>query len=256
MIDRKLYCETFSRLCASEEAKMEVFQMRQEQKRVRLPKVLRAGAIAAAMTVALAVTAGAVDLATGGAFFQSLREVWSDGYETRYEAVDRDGNQLMLSVSAGARIEKRDDGKVMVLCAAGEEVNITENMARDGVYHFEKTTENRTVEVDVAGSVESWELTETVTDSDGTAYTNHFTSEDVEAEYQLGITVATETDGEPDENGVANSSVVTVTDGDAGDANVTVTKKDAGDVLTVDSAKRDYRSGLFTVEPAEAPEEP
>lgn len=55
---------------------------------------------------------------------------------------------------------------------------------------------------------------------------------------------------------MVNSSVVTVTDGDAGDANVTVTKKDTGDVLTVDSAKRDYRSGLFTVEPAEAPEEP
>ena len=66
----------------------------------------------------------------------------------------------------------------------------------------------------------------------------------------------TETDGKPDENGVVNSTVVTVTGGDAGDTNVNVTKEDAGDVLTVDSAKRDYRSGLFTVEPAEAPEEP
>ncbi|MCI8812227.1 MAG: hypothetical protein HFG12_03165, partial [Oscillibacter sp.] len=142
MIDKRLYCETFSRLCASEEAKKEVFQMMNEKKQAkRLPRVLRAGAIAAVMTVVLAVSAGAADLASGGALFRSLREVWSDGYETRYEAVDRDGNQLMLSVSAGARIEKRDDGKVMVLCAAGEEVNITENMARDGVYHFEKTTD-------------------------------------------------------------------------------------------------------------------
>lgn len=92
MIDKRLYCETFSRLCASEEAKKEVFQMMNETKhRARLPGILRAGAIAAAMTMALAVTAGAVDLATGGMLFQSLREVWSDGYETRYEAVDRDG---------------------------------------------------------------------------------------------------------------------------------------------------------------------
>ena len=255
MIDKRLYCETFSRLCASEEAKKEVFQMMNEKKQAkRLPRVLRAGAIAAVMTVVLAVSAGAADLASGGALFRSLREVWSDGYETRYEAVDQDGNQLMFSVSAGARIEKRDDGKVMVLCAAGEEVNITENMARDGAYHFEKTTENRTVEVDVAGSVESWELTETVTDSDGTAYTNRFTSDDVETACKFGTTVVTETDDGPDESGVVKGSVVTVT-GNGGE-DITVTREDTGDVLTVDSAKRDYRSGLFTIEPAETPEEP
>lgn len=256
MIDRRLYCETFSRLCASEEAKKEVFQMMKEKKEAkRLPRVLRAGAIAAVMTVVLAVSAGAADLASGGALFRNLREVWSDGYETRYEAVDQDGNQLMFSVSEGARIEKRDDGKVMVLCAAGEEVDITGAMAKDGAYHFEKSMENRSVEVDVTGSADAWELTETITDSDGTAYTNHFTSEDVETECMFGTAVATETDGEPDENGVVNSSVVTVTGGAAGNANVTVTKKDAGDVLTVDSVKRDYRSGLFTVESAENPEE-
>ena len=106
MIDRRLYCETFSRLCASEEAKKEVFQMMKEKKEAkRLPRVLRAGAIAAVMTVVLAVSAGAADLASGGALFRNLREVWSDGYETRYEAVDQDGNQLMFSVSEGAYIE-------------------------------------------------------------------------------------------------------------------------------------------------------
>ena len=60
MIDKRLYCETFSRLCASEEAKKEVFQMMKEKKEAkRLPRVLRAGAIAAVMTVVLAVSAGA-----------------------------------------------------------------------------------------------------------------------------------------------------------------------------------------------------
>lgn len=257
MIDKRLYCETFSRLCASEEAKKEVFQMMNEKKRAkRLPGVLRAGAIAAVMTVALAVTAGAADLASGGTLFRSIREVWSDGYETRYEAVDQDGNQMMLSVSEGARIEKRDDGRVMVLCAAGEEVDITGPMAEDGAYHFEKSLENHSVEVDVSGSVENWDLTETVTQADGTVYTNRFTSDDVEAELQISTAVVVDTDGGPGEDGVASSSVVTVTGGDTGDANVTVTKKDVEDVLIVDSVKRDYRSGLFTAVPAETPEEP
>lgn len=212
MIDQRLYCETFSRLCASEGAKKEVFQMVNERKHTkRLPRILRMGAIAAAMTMALAVTAGAVDAATGGTFFRSLREVWSDGYETRYEAVDQEGNQIMLSVSEGAYIEKRDDGRVMVLCAAGEEMNITENMTVDGAYHFEKSTENNSVEVDVTGSVETWALTETVTRADGTVYTNRVTSEDVESELRFGTTVVAEMDGKPDENGVVNSSVVTVT---------------------------------------------
>ena len=57
MIDKKLYCETFSRLHASEEAKKEVFQMT-KKKGTRIPKLLRGAAIAAAMTMALAVTAG------------------------------------------------------------------------------------------------------------------------------------------------------------------------------------------------------
>lgn len=258
MIEKRLYRETFSRLCASEEAKKEVFQMMNEKKHAkRLPRVLRAGAIAAVMTVALAVTAGAADLASGGTLFRSIREVWSDGYETRYEAVDQDGNQLMVSVSEGARIEKRDDGRVMVLCAAGEEIDITENLAEDGMFHFEKSLENHSVEVDISGSAENWDLTEIVTQADGTVYTSHFTSEDVEAELHISTAVAADTDGGPDENGVVNSSVVTVTRNDAVDSgDVTVTDRSTGNLLVVDETKRDYRSGLFTVEPVEAPEEP
>lgn len=240
MIDKRLYCETFSRLCASEEAKKEVFQMMNEKKQAkRLPKVLRAAAIAAAMTVALAVTAGAADLATGGALFASLKMVWSDGYETKYEAVDRDGNQLVLSVAEGARIEMSEDGRAMILCAAGEEVDITEKMEQDGAYHFEKETESRSVEVDVTGSAEAWEMTETVTGSDGVSYTNRITSADVEAMHQIGITVASEADGEA---GDADGSSV-----------VTVTNKGIEDITVVDSAKADFKTGIFSVEPAEAP---
>ena len=63
MIDKRLYQETFSHLRASDQAKQEVFQKMQEMKhRKRMPRVLRGAAIAAAMVMALAVTAGAVNV--------------------------------------------------------------------------------------------------------------------------------------------------------------------------------------------------
>lgn len=50
MIDKNLYCETFSQLHASEEAKKEVFQNMQEKNTQRkMPKFLQTSAIAAAM---------------------------------------------------------------------------------------------------------------------------------------------------------------------------------------------------------------
>jgi len=66
MIDKDLYRETFSRLCASDEAKKEVFHMMEKQKKIRIPKLLRGAAIAAVMTMALAVTAAAANAATDG----------------------------------------------------------------------------------------------------------------------------------------------------------------------------------------------
>ena len=58
MINEKLYRETFSRLRASDEAKKEVLmKMNEQTKTRRLPKILRAAAIAAMLTIALAVTA-------------------------------------------------------------------------------------------------------------------------------------------------------------------------------------------------------
>lgn len=225
MIDKRLYCETFSRLCVSEEAKKEVFQMMNETKRrARLPGILRAGAIAAAMTMALAVTAGAVDLATGGAFFQSLREVWSDGYETRYEAVDRDGNPLMVSVSQGATVHTTEDGHLL-LRAAGEEVDITDAMAEEGAYHFEKETERRTVVVDIAGTLEDWTLTETVTGEDGVIYSSSFTSDDMPGDITISRSDAV---GEGQEDGSVNQSFVTVTDD--GEDGMTVTVEESGAV--------------------------
>lgn len=214
MIDKELYRKTFSRLCASEKAKKEVFQMTQEKRRNgRLPKVLRAGTIAAAMTLALAAAAGAADLATGGMLLQSLRQIWSDGYETRYEAVAQDGSEIQLSVTQGARIETRDGGETVVLCAAGEEVVITEALDKEGTYHFEKALTERNVTVDVTGTPEDWELTETVTEADGTTYTNRVSSGDADPGVRSSTVLVTETTEETDESGVIHSQTVTVTSG-------------------------------------------
>ena len=93
MIDKKLYCETFSRLHASEEAKKEVFQMT-KKKGARIPKLLRGAAIAAAMTMALAVTAGAVNIATDGEFFRQFTIVWTG--EDSMRAVDARAMRCIL----------------------------------------------------------------------------------------------------------------------------------------------------------------
>ena len=79
MIDKNLYRETFSQLHASDRAKQEVFQNMQEIKhRKHLPRVLRGAAIATSMVMALAVTAGAVNVATDGALFRQFTIVLAE----------------------------------------------------------------------------------------------------------------------------------------------------------------------------------
>lgn len=210
MIDETLYRETFSRLRASEEAKKEVFQMKENnQKRARVPGLLRTAAIAAAMACALAVTAGAANLATDGALFQALREVWSDGYETRYEGVDEAGNQLDITVAAGTTLME-EDGR-LILHAVGEDIDITDDLAENGAYHFEKATERRTVAVDIVGTPEDWTLTEDVTGEDGVTYSTTYTSGDQVEDVNFATAVVSDsTDGE----GVENVVTVTTSSGE------------------------------------------
>ena len=83
MIDRNLYRETFSRLRASGEAKQEVLRkVKTMREKKRLPKLLRTAVIAAAMCGALAVTAGAVNVATDGAFFPPVHHRLDRGTRT------------------------------------------------------------------------------------------------------------------------------------------------------------------------------
>lgn len=208
MIDKKLYCETFSRLHASEEAKKEVFQMKEKrQKHGRMPRLLRTAAIAAVMVCALAVTASAVNLATDGVLFATLREVWSDGYETRYEAVDEDGNVMDLTVVAGSTITV-EDGR-MILHAVNEDIDITDEIAETGAYHREWAMERRTVTVDVSGTQEDWTLVEEVTDEYGNIYRSTFTSEDLAGGVDISIAAVGE---DTDEDGAERFVTVTTSE--------------------------------------------
>ena len=172
MIDKKLYCETFSRLRASEEAKKEVLQMK-EKKRMRMPKILRGAAIAAAMTMALAVTAGAVNLATDGELFRQFTIIWSE--DNHYVAQDDQGNQVDITLMDGDLVTE-EDGR-LILHMNGENSDITEELEAEGVYacaydmevvHEDGSRETRTVSIQVTGSPENWTVTQD--NGDGIAY--------------------------------------------------------------------------------------
>ena len=172
MIDKKLYCETFSRLRASEEAKKEVLQMK-EKKRMRMPKILRGAAIAAAMTMALAVTAGAVNLATDGELFRQFTIIWSE--DNHYVAQDDQGNQVDITLMDGDLVTE-EDGR-LILHMNGENIDITEELEAEGVYacaydmevvHEDGSREPRTVSIQVTGSPENWTVTQD--NGDGIAY--------------------------------------------------------------------------------------
>ena len=163
MMDERLYRETFSRLRASDEAKKEVLVNMNEMKKTRRPlKALRVLAMAAMLTLALAVTANA---ASNGMLFENLRVVWQNGSQIMLE--DDQGNQVLVTgVSADAELR---DGKLM-LTVDDEEFDITADMKENGV--FSATVENaegRAVDVSVTGSLEDWEI-ETSFEESGVDY--------------------------------------------------------------------------------------
>lgn len=72
MIDRRAYCETFSQLRASGDAKRKVLERMRHQRIKKKPRPLRVLGLTAAVVAALCVTAGAVNLATDGALFRQF----------------------------------------------------------------------------------------------------------------------------------------------------------------------------------------
>lgn len=149
MINEKLYHATFSRLCASEEAKKEVLaKMKEQTKRRRLPKILRAAAIAAMLTIALAVTANA---ATNGELFENLRIVFQSDSKIILE--DDDGNRVSV-VGVNANAELRD-GR-LILTVDDIETDITDDIEGHGTYNTTVSCGNAEVDVTVNGTLDNW----------------------------------------------------------------------------------------------------
>jgi hypothetical protein len=155
MIDEKLYREAFSRLRASDEAKKEVFvkmsEMNEKKIMKRPLKALRTVALAAMLTLALAVTANA---ASNGALFEDLRIIFQDD------------SHIVLENEAGERVEvtgvfadaELRDGK-LILTVGDAEFDITEEIAVSGVYTGTvKTSGGEDVDVTVTGTLEDCEI--------------------------------------------------------------------------------------------------
>lgn len=180
MIDERLYRETFSRLRASEEAKREVLRkMETVKQRKRMPKILRGAAIAAAVCAALAVTAGAVNVATDGAFFRQFTIVWTGEHELT--ATDDQGNEVYITVADQGPVWE-EDGRVFVTGGDGGAVDITEELERDGsccsvrdmtVVREDGSEEVRTVTIDVTGAPGDWTAVQDNGDGSCITITSH-----------------------------------------------------------------------------------
>lgn len=149
MIDEKLYRETFSRLQASGEAKKEVLLKMNEMngKKARRPlKALRVLAMAAVLTLALAVTANA---ASNGELFKTLRIIWQDGSSIMME--DENGNYITVTTGGYDKAEVRD-GKLMVEGVEGTEDETSKSSMMIGRYTVEglEGMEGTEVEVNIA----------------------------------------------------------------------------------------------------------
>ncbi len=163
MIDEKLYRETFSRLRASDEAKKEVLLNMNETKKItRKPlKALRAVALAAMLTLALAVTANA---ASNGALFENLRIIWQDDSHIVME--DDDGNRVSVVAADGVFADAElQDGR-LVLTVDDMAYDITEDIVNNGAYSATvKSADGSEVEVNVAGTLEDWTIETSLEDS-------------------------------------------------------------------------------------------
>ena len=185
MMDERLYRETFSRLRASGEAKKEVLVKMNEmnKKTMRRPlKALRAVAMAAVLTLALAVTANA---ATNGELFENMRIIFQDD------------SRIVLENDAGARVEvtgvfadaQLEDGK-LILYVDDAEFDITDEIAENGVYTGTvKTAGGEDVGVTVTGTLEDCEVQ--LSSQDGDTDYNVATESSASAETYTSVITTT-----------------------------------------------------------------
>ena len=167
-MDRMLFQETFSQLHASDGAKQEVLQMTENRKhsRRRLAGAARVAGIAAAAMMALVVTAGAINVATDGAFLEGFTILWVGDKE--FVAQNEAGDEVyMVSADDGIDFVTEEEGSLIP--HPDREIDITDALAENGSYHYEYEVtvssedgreDTEVFTVDVTGSTEEWTATQ------------------------------------------------------------------------------------------------
>ena len=192
-MDRMLFQETFSQLHASDGAEQEVLQMKENRKhsRRRLAGAARVAGIAAAAMMALVVTAGAINVATDGAFLEGFEILWLG--DNAIIATNVTGDQVYM-VSTD-----NDDGFVAwegerLILHADQDIDITDALAENGSYHYEYemavsgedgSRDPEIFTVDVTGDLADWTATQrngiglevTITSRDGVVSQERITTE-------------------------------------------------------------------------------
>nr|WP_325211844.1 hypothetical protein [uncultured Oscillibacter sp.] len=189
MMDESLYRETLSRLRASDEAKKEVLvKMNElnEKKTMKRPlKALRAVALAAMLTLALAVTANA---ASDGALFENMRIIFQDD---SHIVLENDAGERVEVTGVFADAELRD-GK-LILTVDNAEFDITDEIAKNGVYTGTvKSAGGADVDVTVTGTLEDCEVR--LSSQDGNTDYNISTESSAAAETYTSVVTTTVTD--------------------------------------------------------------
>ena len=142
-----------------------------KQKR-RLTGAARAASIAAAVMLALGVTAGAANAVTDGGLFTLLSTAWHDEVKTVY--TDEAGNTYAVYDLQGD-VEERDGRLFLVV--GEEEIDITDALETECSYRYEAERDGISVVIEVSGSPEEWTCVN-ICVADGMTYSSTVSSDD------------------------------------------------------------------------------
>lgn len=156
MFDPQVYREACGELTVPQDKLEEMIAMTQaKEKKVRRP--FRAALIAAAAVAMMVVGVGAANpQAVQQLFVQIATVIRVDEY--RQEMVTSEGESITVLSIPQAKVENRDGQAILIV--NGEELDITQALAEQGTYVYEKTTpQNTKLCVEVTGSAQQWEMT-------------------------------------------------------------------------------------------------
>ena len=156
MFDPQVYREACGKVTVPQDKLEEMIVMTQaKEKKVRRP--FRAALIAAAAVAMMVVGVGAANPeAVQELFVQIATVVRVDEY--RQEMVTSEGESITVLSIPEVNVENRDGQAILIVDE--EERDITQALAEQGTYVYEKTTPQDTkLCVEVTGSAEQWEIT-------------------------------------------------------------------------------------------------